>query len=79
MVEATYLPYHYVDYLRHPGIPFSGGVVALNVSLRRGPSVRGRIDRRASECRADTMMVSTKRIADTIANVDFERWCGVER
>ena len=30
MAEATYLPYHYVDYLRHPGIPFSGGVVALN-------------------------------------------------
>ena len=30
MAEATYLPYHYVDYLRNPGIPFSGGVVALN-------------------------------------------------
>lgn len=29
MGKASSLPFHYVDYLRSPGIPFSGGTVAL--------------------------------------------------
>ena len=30
MAKASYLPYHFVDHLRKPGLKFSGGVVALN-------------------------------------------------
>ena len=33
MPEARYLPYHYVDLLRNPGLTFSGGTVALNAYL----------------------------------------------
>ena len=30
MAKASYLPYHFVDHVRKPGLKFSGGVVALN-------------------------------------------------
>ena len=41
MAEAYYLPYEYVNYLRNPGLAFSGGVVSLNAYMCKTQSNGG--------------------------------------
>lgn len=41
MAEAFYLPYEYVNYLRNPGLAFSGGVVSLNAYMCKTQSNGG--------------------------------------